>query len=107
MPALQPTANKTLMGHKLAVLLGVTAPPKMLLGATFLPEEFAELTDRFPDLSIIVVEGAIAEGESLPQKFANDQWQPMANMSLFWGALYPAVTRSLDPLTCRYSVDTL
>jgi hypothetical protein len=64
-----PTANKNLDGHKLLVLLGVTGPPKLLLGIAFQPEWIAELKELFSGLEIVAVEGGIWNTPAFEERF--------------------------------------
>ncbi|KAL7934343.1 hypothetical protein V8C35DRAFT_302328 [Trichoderma chlorosporum] len=81
-------ANKTLEGHKLLVLLGVTGPPKSLLGSTFQSEWVAELKDLFPGLEIVIVEDATWNTSSFQQKFPDKEWKNVT--VLVTGSALPA-----------------
>lgn len=70
-----PAANRTLDGHKLLVLLGVTGPPKSLLGTVFRPEWIAELNELFPGLEILTVGDATWNTPSFQKRFPDDQWK--------------------------------
>jgi hypothetical protein len=89
MPAPELAANKTLKGHKLAVLLGVTGPPKILLGSVFREEEIAELNSRFPDLDIVTVQGVASDSESLRRKLPDEEWDDVT--ILVTGSALPQV----------------
>jgi hypothetical protein len=85
-------ANKTLKGHKLAVLLGVTGPPKILLGATLLEEEITDLKSLFPDLDILTVEGVAPDSESLRQRVPDKEWENVT--ILVTGSALPEVEQA-------------
>lgn len=68
-------ANKTLKGHKLLVLLGVTGPPKILLGAVFKAEWIQELETLFPDLNIQVVRDVAWDTDQFRDQFPEMQWK--------------------------------
>jgi hypothetical protein len=89
MPAPELAANRTLKGHKLAVLLGVTGPPKILLGSVFLEQETTELKSRFPDLAIVTVQGVASDSESLRRKFPDERWEDVT--ILVTGSALPQV----------------
>ncbi|RFU75383.1 d-isomer specific 2-hydroxyacid dehydrogenase [Trichoderma arundinaceum] len=82
------TANKTLDGHKLLVLLGVTGPPKILLGITFQPEWIDELSELFPGLEIVTVESAAWNSQSFHEKFPDKAWKDVT--ILVTGSALPA-----------------
>ncbi|KAH8128476.1 hypothetical protein LI328DRAFT_151342 [Trichoderma asperelloides] len=77
-----PTANKALDGHKLLVLLGVTGPPKILLGTIFQPEWIAELKELFSGLEIVTVEGCIWNTPAFDQKFPEEEWKTLRSLLL-------------------------
>ncbi|KAF3072845.1 D-2-hydroxyacid dehydrogenase [Trichoderma lentiforme] len=104
-----PTANRTLDGHKLLVLLGVTGPPKSLLGTIFRPEWIAELNELFPGLKIVTVGDATWNTPSFQKKFPDEEWKdvtilvtgsalPTADIApkLEYVQLQSAVTRYVD-----------
>ncbi|KKP05740.1 D-isomer specific 2-hydroxyacid dehydrogenase [Trichoderma harzianum] len=70
-----PTANRTLDGHKLLLLLGVTGPPKSLLGTVFRPEWIAELKKLFPGLEIVTVRDAAWNTPSFQKQFPDEEWK--------------------------------
>lgn len=82
------TTNKNLNGHKLLVLLGVTGPPKILLGAVFRPEWIAELKELFSGLEIVIVEGSIWNTPAFEQKFPEKEWKDVT--ILVTGSALPA-----------------
>lgn len=89
MASIRLSPNKTLKGHKLAILLGVTGPPKMLLGETLQAEEIAELKSRFPDLDIVTVEGVALDSEELRLKWKDEDWKDVT--ILVTGSALPEV----------------
>ncbi|PNP41308.1 hypothetical protein THARTR1_11226 [Trichoderma harzianum] len=104
-----PTANRTLDGHKLLVLLGVTGPPKSLLGTVFRLEWIAELKELFPGLEIVTVKDATWNTPSFQKKFPDEEWKdvtilvtgsalPTADIAskLEYVQLQSAVTRYVD-----------
>jgi hypothetical protein len=83
-----PTANKNLDGHKLLVLLGVTGPPKLLLGIAFQPEWIAELKELFSGLEIVAVEGGIWNTPAFEERFPEKEWKDVT--ILVTGSALPA-----------------
>lgn len=81
-------ANKALDGHKLLVLLGVTGPPKILLGTTFQPEWILELKELFSGLEIVTVEGCIWNTPAFEEKFPENEWKDVT--ILVTGSALPA-----------------
>ncbi|KAM0444384.1 hypothetical protein ACHAO4_010227 [Trichoderma viride] len=81
-------ANKALSGHKLLVLLGVTGPPKTLLGTTFQPEWISELKDLFSGLEIVTVKGCIWNTPAFEDKFPQKEWKDVT--ILVTGSALPA-----------------
>ncbi|KAJ4858024.1 d-isomer specific 2-hydroxyacid dehydrogenase, NAD binding domain-containing protein [Trichoderma breve] len=77
-----PTANRTLDGHKLLVLLGVTGPPKSLLGTEFRLEWIAELKELFPGLEIVTVRDTTWNTPSFQKKFPNEEWKDLEYVQL-------------------------
>lgn len=67
--------NPTLKGHKLLILLGITGPPKILLGATFEHEWIAELNKLFVDLEIITVRGTSWNTPAFKDQFPDEKWE--------------------------------
>jgi lactate dehydrogenase-like 2-hydroxyacid dehydrogenase len=84
-----PTANKTLDGHKLLVLLGVTGPPKILLGTIFKPEWVAELHELFPGLEVVIVEDTALNTPSFQKKFPDNEWKDVT--ILLTGSALPTI----------------
>ncbi|EHK16877.1 uncharacterized protein TRIVIDRAFT_40370 [Trichoderma virens Gv29-8] len=70
-----PSPNKTLHGHKLLVLLGVTGPPKALLGTGFRDEWIKELHELFPDLKIATVENVLWNTPEFKKKLPDKEWE--------------------------------
>lgn len=68
-------ANKTLKGHKLLVLLGVTGPPTILLGAVFKTEWIQELERLFPDLEIEVLRDVTWNTDDFRDQFPDAKWK--------------------------------
>lgn len=83
-----PTANRTLKGHKLLVLAGVTGPPKILLRMGFEPEWIAELHELFPDLEVVSVEDVEWNTPEFQKKFPDKEWKDVT--ILVTGSALPA-----------------
>lgn len=67
--------NKTLKGHKLVVLFGLTGPPKIIQGTVFPEDWIAELTSLFPDLKVANINGVTWGTDDFQSKFPDKEWK--------------------------------